>query len=125
MPTAAPTVTPTAILNETVTPDPKGSKPWAFEEIDNVAAKAGKRNLRAIQLDANDIEIRVWGGFGRTGTQGFILNRTGKQWAAVVIRPEFKKPRTWKFNVVSLAEPSQSWDKAWQALLNQRRPHVA
>lgn len=114
-----PTPTPTVLLAETVTPDPKGRKPWAFEEIDKVVAATGKRNLRDVELSENDLEARAWGGFGLTATQGFILKRSNNRWTAVVIRPEFRKPRTWKFNMLPLAEPTQSWDKAWQSLLGQ------
>ena len=119
LPTVTPTATPAVTIEEIVTPDPKGKEPWAFEEIDKVVASTGNRNLRDVELKENDIEIRAWGGFGLTATQGFILKRTDNRWAAFAIRPTFHGVRTPKFNVLSLAEPTQSWNNAWQLLLEQ------
>jgi hypothetical protein len=116
---ASPTATPPVVLAELVTPDRKGKKPLAFEEIDRVVAAVGKRNLRDVALHESDLEIRVWGGFGLTATQGFILNRTNNQWTALGIRPELREPRTSKFSLLPLQEPKQSWDRAWQLLLEQ------
>ena len=118
-PVLSPIESPIVAIAETVTPDPKGTKPWAYEEIDQVVAASGKRNLRDVEFSENNFELRMWGGFGLTATQGFILNRTDNRWTAVAIRPELRKPRTWSFTLVALPEPKQSWERAWQSLLEQ------
>ena len=33
-------------------------------------------------MSANDVELRVWGGYGLGGTRGVILRRTGDRWQA-------------------------------------------
>jgi hypothetical protein len=119
VPSVLPTTTPHVRVDESVTPDKRRVKPWAFETIDQVSVAVEKAPLRNLDLDANDLEIRAWGGFGLTATQGFILNRTAGRWSSVYIRPGFKKIRTREFTAVPLPEPAQSWEIAWQALLKQ------
>jgi hypothetical protein len=38
--------------------------------------------LRMCSMDADDVELRVWGGYGLGGTRGVILRRTDGRWQA-------------------------------------------
>jgi hypothetical protein len=44
-------------------------------------------DLRELKTDRDDLELRVWGGFGlTTNTQGVILRRSGGRWSAFLAR---------------------------------------
>lgn len=116
-PTGTPVATPSPRNNESFSPDKAGTRPWAFEEIDEAVSASSLTHLRGSRLDSNDIEVRVWGGFGLTKLQGTILKRINGKWSATTVTPEFRKPDTWKYNLIPLSEPRQTWEKAWQDLL--------
>jgi hypothetical protein len=44
--------------------------------------------LPSLEMASDDVELRVWGGYGRTQTSGIILRRSGGQW------------QTWRATVV-------------------------
>ena len=107
------------IAEENVKPDPAGTKPWGLEEIDRVTGSIGRGKLRELRLAENDIEVRMWVGFGLTTLHGFILKRAKDKWSAGVVSAKFKKPSTFIYNERPLPQPHSSWDTAWRSLLEQ------
>ncbi|HEX6278485.1 MAG TPA: hypothetical protein VFZ49_00600 [Pyrinomonadaceae bacterium] len=108
------------IQSEDVAPDAEGKRPTFHETIDQAAASVGKQNLRKTALGVDDIEVRVWGGFGMTSVRGFLITRKGGVWAASSIEAEFNMPRSLKYKETALSEPARGWEAPWQSLLEHR-----
>src|SRR6185369_12431216 len=53
-----------------------------FEAINERTRIANLRSLR-VALPKDDLELRVWNGFGLTALEGFVLQRRGGKWSAV------------------------------------------
>jgi hypothetical protein len=117
---ASPEPTVTATIPETIVPDPSGTKPVFHELIDEVASSVGEQKLREIDLSANDIEVRVWAGFGMTSLHGFVLRRNDKKWSASEITSDFKMPRGLSYKEIPLSMPTAGWEEAWQRMLKHR-----
>lgn len=117
-PTPSPTAKPT--VEEVVVADIRKAtwKPIFFEAIDERTDLAGIGRLREERLKEDDIEVRVWGGFGKTALEGFVLSRKIAQWTALRLDFDFESrqrgPRT-----VRLKEPKIGWDQMWQELLER------
>lgn len=107
--------------SETIVPDiPKDSwEPVFFEGIDKVAIEAGIGKLRDLSVSDTDIEVRVWGGFGLTGIEGFVLKRIGDRWSAVYVRSQTREPYDGEKNV-QLKEPAAGWESAWASLIDRK-----
>lgn len=120
----APDPSPTTALvgDETVVPDEPKSNPDFHESLDEIAVDAKLEKLRELRLADKDIEVRIWGGFGLTGIDLFILSRTDSTWRARKIRHVSNgesQPNKRRFRVdqVEITQPSKGWDAAWQDLL--------
>jgi len=90
-------------------------EPIFFKAIDERAALAKLPNLRAIRLSNDDLETRIWIGFGLTALRGFDLNRSAGQWTGIYIqgiRPQLS-PREYE---KVLAAPKSGWQSLWQRL---------
>jgi hypothetical protein len=91
--------------------------PTYFEEIDGRVRIARLPTLRTATFSGNDLEARVWVGFGMTALEGFVLKRSGGQWSATHldgISPRL--PRS-KYQV-KLAAPKSGWEATWQRLVS-------
>lgn len=93
-----------------------------FEEIIEREKISKLRRLKSKSFPEDDLEIRVWSGFGITALRGFLLKRIAGEWSAVDLDWEvFKnskgkrdlKPLDKKFDV-----PNSGWDAAWQKLVD-------
>lgn len=123
---ASPTTTPVPLptynppAQEVVVSDvPKTAwKPVFFEAIDERTQVAGIRRLRDARLKENDVEVRIWGGFGLSALEGFALSRKSDHWAAFRYDSEVKNER-WNQRTIELTEPSNGWEQTWQELLGQ------
>lgn len=92
-------------------------EPIFFKAINERARIAKLKDLRSVQLANDDLEIRVWMGFGVTALQGYVIKRTGGQWSGLKIpgiRPQDPKTR---LNV--LVTPKSGWDELWKSLTNE------
>jgi len=86
-----------------------------FEAINERTRIANLRSLR-VALPKDDLELRVWNGFGLTALEGFVLQRRGGKWSAVHLegihsglpKREYQK---------QLSEPKSGWDNAWRKLM--------
>lgn len=86
-----------------------------FEAINERARIAELQSLRAA-LPKDDVELRLWHGFGLTALEGFVLRRRGGEWSAVHLdgiygglpKREYQK---------QLSEPKSGWDAFWRRLV--------
>lgn len=93
-----------------------GWEPIFFRSINERADMAGLANLRAVPLPKDDLEVRVWAGFGLSPLRGIVLKRASGQWSATRLAgihggvPKDKYQRT-------LPAPKTGWGSAWQRLV--------
>jgi len=67
-------------------------EPIYFTEINKLVKTAKLSNLRTATLPKDDLEIRVWSGFGIIAPQGFVIKRSAGIWSAVhVTDPQYKQ----------------------------------
>ena len=55
---------------------------YLHEIVQEWAGKTSQGNLRTTRLAENDLELRIWAGFGLVGTTGAILRRRDGEWSA-------------------------------------------
>ena len=115
-PSTKPIVAPSVTVEDFVS-DPPKTRPEFYDSIDELARLGGKGDLRSISISDDDVELRVWGGFGLTRLEGFILNRIKGKWSATQIHERFSKNE----KVVNpLNAPKIGWEAAWQSLLQHQ-----
>jgi len=93
-----------------------------FEAIIEREKTSNLKRLKSKALPGDDLEIRVWSGFGITLLEGFILKRTAGEWSAVDLDWEVSENRKGKRDVKPLDKkldvPKSGWDAAWQKLFD-------
>lgn len=93
-----------------------------FKSINERAGDSKLSSLRSKPLPGDDMEVRVWRGFGLSLLEGFVLKRTAGQWSATnlgwVIFEERKGKREIKQSDENLGIPKSGWEAAWQKLIN-------
>jgi hypothetical protein len=65
----------------------KDWEPDFFEKINRRAKLSKLGNLRRAALQKDDIELRVWIGFGLIALEGFVIKKSHGQWLAMHLRP--------------------------------------
>ncbi|HLN98459.1 MAG TPA: hypothetical protein VK208_08370 [Pyrinomonadaceae bacterium] len=93
-------------------------EPIFFSAIDERAKIAKLTNLRTAFLSNEDLELRVWIGFGLIPLEGFVISHRGEQWSAIHLRsigPHLPKSRYQ--NV--LPTPRSGWDHFWRRLTDE------
>lgn len=60
-----------------------------FQGIDKASERDGLTKLRETILLDNDLEIRIWVGFGKYGFDGLILKRNLGEWSAISLKRMF------------------------------------
>lgn len=88
-----------------------------FESIDERTDEANLKSLRKIQLSENDIEVRVWMGFGLSRLEGFVLKRVNNEWMAIQVDSDYVSKKFINRNI-KLSEPTDGWGKTWQKLID-------
>lgn len=84
--------------------------------LDKIAMQNGFSKLRETVLANDDLEIRVWGGFGKYGNDGFILRKSSGEWTAVNLREmSCHLENRGKYN---LNNPKLGWENVWQKLVD-------
>jgi hypothetical protein len=91
-------------------------EPIFFESIDERAKTAKLRSLRA-PLPEGDLELRVWGGFGLTSLEGFVLRRSSGRWSAIHLDGIYQGLPRNKYQL-NLSEPKSGWDATWQRFVS-------
>ncbi len=86
-----------------------------FKEIDNVTNLSDLQELRKTNLSKNDLEIRIWRGFGLSNLEGIVIIRTKGNWSAIHIKGdsyiEIKNTTVTKLRV-----PKSGWDSFWNKI---------
>src|SRR5688572_14464185 len=75
--------------------------------------------LRDRPIKDADIELRLWGGFGVTTLDGFLLSRTNDQWKALHLYSEWDGKKMID-RTTEIKEPSSGWQTVWNSLLAHR-----
>jgi hypothetical protein len=83
--------------------------------LDKFAKREGLSILRETVLPENDLEVRVWVGFGLYGIDGFILTRSSRNWSAVSLKQMICQAE--KRGKTNLQTPKSGWENAWQKLV--------
>ena len=86
-----------------------------FEAINKRASIANLPSLR-VALPKDDLELRLWNGFGLTALEGFVLQRRAGQWKAVHLdgisrglpKQEYQR---------QLSAPKSGWNEFWRKLV--------
>lgn len=90
----------------------------ASKSINRMTTEAGLQSLRTSLLPGNDLEVRVWSGFGVDGEMhAVVLKRLANQWSVVHLYERDKSQPVQKFQDVKAA-PTSGWEKAWERLLS-------
>lgn len=107
-------------VEEVVVSDIPKSKwePIFFETIDERTKLAKIGRLRNSFLRNDNIEVRIWGGFGLSPVEGFVLSRKNDQWSAFRLDQDLEG-RHWNYRTLELKEPSSGWEQTWNELLRQ------
>jgi hypothetical protein len=84
------------------------------ESINERASKAKLIPLQRKKIPADDLEFRVWIGFGLRPLQGFVISRTGGKWQGMFLRSisQIAKPP----HHVQLDAPKSGWEGLWKQL---------
>lgn len=93
-------------------------KKIAFAEIDKRARLANLSDLRSTVLPQNDLEARVWVGFGLSAVEGFIIRRDEGRWSAVHLESILKKhPRNNSQEIFQT--PKSGWENFWKRIVDE------
>jgi hypothetical protein len=90
-------------------------EPIFFKSIDERARIANLKTLRAASLPDEDLEVRVWHGFGLTALEGFVLKHAGGEWSAFHldgIHPNLPRSEYEE----KLHTPNSGWELCWRRL---------
>jgi hypothetical protein len=93
-------------------------EPIFFKAINERIDEASMQSLRTVLLPGDDdLEVRVWVGFGQNGIDGLVLRRLTSQWSGLHLHGMFGNypPNKYQQN---LAVPKSGWEGAWQRLVN-------
>lgn len=88
---------------------------FGSKSINNLTAEANLPNLRTILLPEDDLEVRVWVGFGVRGVDGLILRRSADRWIGIHLHGMAERP-PYPFHQEILAPPKSGWETAWLKL---------
>ena len=90
-------------------------EPIFFNSIDERAQLSSLKTLRWGSLPDDDLEVRVWHGFGLTALEGFVLKRAGGQWSAIHLNGIHRGLPRSEYQKI-LQAPKSGWDGCWQRL---------
>ena len=94
-----------------------GWEPIFFEPINERVDMAGLAHLRTVSLPKDDLEVRVWVGFGLTALEGFILKRAQGQWSATHLEGIHQRLPKGEYQKL-LQTPESGWEAAWRRLVD-------
>ena len=89
-----------------------------FKTINKTTELGGLDELRKTKLNGDDIEVRVWRGFGLGDLEGVILKHTNNQWKAFHVKADdYAEPQ--QAEVKELNPPKSGWESFWKNLNEQ------
>ena len=92
--------------------------PWEkifFRAIDERAGTAKLPGLRTA-LPKDDVELRLWHGFGLTALEGFVLRRHSGNWSAIHLDGVHQGLSRDKYQR-QLSVPKSGWNECWARIL--------
>ncbi len=93
---------------------------YSFKWIDERTDAANLPKLRTILLPDDDLEVRVWVGFGIEGEDALILRRSAGQWSALHLHGMYKQYPPKKYQeTFPMPAPKSGWERAWQKLVGE------
>jgi len=96
----------------------EGWQRFLFAEIDGRAKLSKLENLQSIILPNDDLELRVWIGFGPAVLEGFVIERQSNHWSAMHLRSI--SPQVVRVDIPKkLATPESGWEAFWQRLTSE------
>jgi len=85
------------------------------ESINKRAKQASLPRLKSKNLSEDDIEFRVWVGFGKKPLEGFVISRIDGHWGGVFLesmnftnKPPYRRELS----------PKPGWEKMWSQLVD-------
>ena len=95
---------------------PKARWERIFFQAINERARIAKLPTLRSALPKDDLELRIWHGFGLTALEGFVLRRSSGKWSAIhldgihskLARKDYQK---------ELPVPKSGWDECWRKLV--------
>jgi len=90
-------------------------EPIFFKEINERATIAKLPNLRHAALPKDDLETRLWIGFGLSALRGFDLKRSAGHWQATCIQGIYQGLPRSQYQL-TLRPPKSGWDGLWRRL---------
>lgn len=85
-----------------------------FEEIDARAKLAKLTRLRRTNLQKDDLELRIWIGFGAVSLEGVVIRRQGNIWSATHLA-SMGRGQPGASQKVKLT-PKSGWEELWRRL---------
>lgn len=122
VPAPTPTLTTTSSpleVEEIVVADKSGTVPVFADAIDERATAAGLKRLRTFPIDKDDIELRIWAGFGLTTLDGYVFKRTKGVWSGQRLFSDYVHDKFIERNA-PLQDPKNGWEALWIALKSHR-----
>jgi len=114
-----PTPSPTPIevrIPDAFTPDAPTAKQLYFETIDKRTDSARIGRLRSKRLGENELEFRIWYGFGLTVLQGYVLHRAANGiWTGINLDSDFINQK-FVDRSKHLYMPPEQWRTFWDSL---------
>jgi hypothetical protein len=87
------------------------------QETDRVAAIAGLSKPSSSNVGNDDVEVRVWYGFGLFPLEGLVISRKQGEWSAIHLKADSHyQPK--KVSRNTLKPPKSGWEICWQQLVN-------
>ena len=90
-------------------------EPIFFKEIDERAAIAKLPSLRHAALPKDDLETRLWIGFGLSALRGFDLKRSAGHWQGTYIQGIASGLPRSEYEI-TLRPPQAGWEGLWRRL---------
>jgi hypothetical protein len=96
--------------------NPVAGGPLFAEIIDARVKSANLSPLNSKDLKRDDLEFRVWVGFGKKPLEGFVIERTDGQWKGAFLEsmnattePPYRR---------ALSSPKSGWEQLWSRLVD-------
>jgi hypothetical protein len=91
-----------------------------FRSINDATEKAQLPRLRKVSLYNDDIEVRIWRGFGLSNLEAVILKRRAGKWSASHLKADTYIQPFENVEVKELDAPKSGWDSFWNQM-NERK----
>lgn len=92
-------------------------EPIFFKTINKRASEARLPDLRSSVLTGNDLELRMWSGFGLTELRGYLVKRVDGHWSGQLLLPSnSKRPSAKEIEEIT---PKSGWEVFWARITQE------